>query len=120
MTKPELAPADAWSWVVAYRDGNFVAEATVGTWAAIDVAGVAFLDLCPSVAGLSALRVEVPEGAEAVFTRRRHVVALGPARRPWTLTIVGWRRGDRGAYLFVADDGHTLLTDDFFADVGEG
>lgn len=120
MTKPETLVRDCWCWAVGYRDGSGGTEEVLGGWAGVRAAEVAWLDLWPAAGGGVGFRVAVPEGAAAVFTRRRHVVALGPERRPWTLTIVGWRGPAGAAYLFASDDGQLFLTDDFYAEVGEG
>ena len=63
-------------------------------------------------------RVDVPQGATPVFFRRRSVtispLAGESAPRP-TTHCIGWKHGDEAVYLFVFDDGSTLLTSDLQA-----
>ena|SRR6266487_6401224 len=62
-------------------------------------------------------RVRIPDGATPVFFRRRSV-AFHPDESTTTgatVHCIGWKRGDDGVYLFVGDDGSTLLTSDMQA-----
>lgn len=61
--------------------------------------------------------VSLPEGAEPVFVRRRRIVT-GPDGTECgreTVHVIGWKQGERGAYLFIFADGSTLLSADFNA-----
>lgn len=62
--------------------------------------------------------VLIPEGAEPVFVRRRPLHIDLNQGSQWTgksAHCIGWRRDDQGAYLFVFEDGSTLLTNNLQA-----
>ena len=62
--------------------------------------------------------VDVPEDATPVFFRRRAISYNSEAdtQTPQGTThCIGWKHGESGVYLFVFEDGHTLLTSDLQA-----
>jgi hypothetical protein len=66
----------------------------------------------------SSHRVDVPAGATPIFFRRRSVEInplQGETGNRTTTHCIGWKRGDEAVYLFVFDDGSTLLTNDLQA-----
>lgn len=57
--------------------------------------------------------VLVPDGAQGVFFRRRSVSInpTGGEQSVATVHCIGWQRDEaHGVYLFIAEDGKTLLT----------
>lgn len=62
--------------------------------------------------------VEIPEGATPVFFRRRRL-EISPiderVSQKGTTHCIGWKQGEQSVYLFVFEDGSTLLTDDLQA-----
>jgi hypothetical protein len=63
-------------------------------------------------------QVDIPDGAQAVFLRRR-MLAINPMNEQLqhasTIHCIGWKRGEDAVYLFIRDDGSTLLTNDLQA-----
>lgn len=62
-------------------------------------------------------RVAIPEDANPVFFRRR-TIEIDPnsdGSKHTTVHCIGWKRDDEASYLFVFEDGSTLLTSDFRA-----
>ncbi len=112
---------DAYTWQVTYQDGSSLPEydseegATSRGFAEVRSESVSMLSLLGQGRGYS---VHIPEGALPVFFRRRSITLSvteeGEGARE-TTHCIGWSRGESGVYLFVHDDGSTLLTDDFQA-----
>lgn len=111
---------DVYTWRVTYQDGSslheFDAVNTIGRgFAEVDSAKVKELKLASQNLTHS---VEVPAGAEPVFFRRRRVAInlTDESTTPQpTVHCIGWKRGDEAVYLFVFDDGSTLLSDNLQA-----
>ena len=62
--------------------------------------------------------VSVPAGAQVVFFRRRSVeFSLTGENNQQLATIhcIGWKKSEQAVYLFVFENGRTLLTDDLQA-----
>ena len=114
----QIIQKDVYMWSVAYRDGTFTHEYDD---ARPDGRGFAEREEKP-VQTITLARVEdkakvtsvaVPEGAEPLFFRRRARLInsnTGDTLQSGTTHCVGWKCGDEVAYLFVFDDGTTLLT----------
>lgn len=63
-------------------------------------------------------RVAIPEGATPTFFRRRKIATnpvTGLHERSTVAHCIGWKRGEQECYLFVFEDGSTLLTSDLQA-----
>ncbi|SRR6266496_305481 len=109
---------DVYTWCAFYKDRLALEEESAAHgFASVDQAQVNSVLLIPADLGRSVHRVSIPDGAIAVFFRRR-TVAFHPDESMTvgaTVHCIGWKRGDDGVYLFVGDDGTTLLTDDFQA-----
>ncbi len=110
---------DIYTWHVEYHNGVIVRE-----FEELDSQGRGFAEVNSSqvkAVALSSLslpaqevhRVEIPEGAEPVFFRRRATIAFQGDDTPDVSVkhCIGWRRGEQGVYLFVREGGSTLLTD---------
>jgi hypothetical protein len=111
---------DVYTWDACYTDGSFIAEddrEEGRAFSEVDKGRVQALRLFHCKAGPSH-RVDVPRGAQPVFFRRRSIT-IDPLQgesspRP-TVHCIGWKRGEEAVYLFVLDDGSTLLTDNLQA-----
>ncbi len=115
-----IVTSDAYTWQVTYEDTTSVPEFEgVGTfgrgWAEVDQARVKRLTLVGQGREYS---VHIRSGAIPVFFRRRSltvgIVDGGQVERK-TIHCIGWKREQDAVYLFVWDDGSTLLTDDLQA-----
>lgn len=63
-------------------------------------------------------RMPIPDDAEPIFFRRHTLSVNLSVEAPTherTVHCIGWKRGDEAMYLFVRDDGSTLLTSDLQA-----
>ncbi len=114
---------DGYTWRVAYADGTYTNEYDAvrpdgRAWSEREQKPVKAVTLTdPEQVAEREHSVLVPAGASPVFFRRRRV-ALDPAsteQRSSTAHCIGWKREEQGVYLFVFDDGATLLTSDFQA-----
>ncbi len=108
---------DIYTWCALYQDGTFIGEDDRPEgrgFAEVDGTRVKQLKIESSVPTLRSHFVEIPAGAEAVFFRRRTIVLNERTERS-TVHCIGWKRGESGVYLFVTDDGSTLLTNDLQA-----
>jgi hypothetical protein len=99
---------------VTYRDGShfdeYDADGTEHGWGEVCSYGVAILTLRQ---GQDLTSVQIPDGTEAVFTRRHH---LTPSLSEHVIIhIVGYRGRHRENYLFLFDDGRTESSSDFNA-----
>jgi hypothetical protein len=77
------------------------------------------IEIEPLVPGsLPTHRVDIPEGAVPVFFRRRKI-ELDPSakngEKRTTIHCIGWKHEEKAVYLFVFDNGSTLLTSDLQA-----
>jgi len=116
---------DTYQWLVQYQDGIWHAEYNHTRpdgrgFSEIEqeqVKAVA-LGTPDGLAHLVHYRVDLPDGATPIFFRRRKVAinltdeSTTPGQ---TVHCIGWRHGDQATYLFVFDDGSTLLTDNLQA-----
>lgn len=107
---------DFFAWRVEYRDGTTLSEADAdaqgGAWGLVDATAVRALILDPLMGNVAHKLVIVPEGATAVFFRRRAIPVLTvQSATPSTVTCIGWRMDDRASYLWVWDGGDVAMTD---------
>lgn len=109
--------SNAYIWRVVYQDETVVCEEHVDNFASIDASRVASLFLLP-LAGGASHRVDIPKGAQPVFFRRRSITVnplQGAEQGRTTTHCIGWKRGDDASYLFIHEDGSTLLSSDLQA-----
>src|SRR5579859_774366 len=113
--------SDSHIWSVTYDGGADFSEYdhdksdTVGRgFAEVEKDRVKVLTILPVAKDCMPHTVQIPDGATPVFFRRRSVaINLTDERTSHQPTVhcIGWKRGDEAVYLFVFDDGSTLLTD---------
>lgn len=114
---------DAYTWRIAYQDGGCLDEydeiRTDGRgWAEREAKPVQTVSLLWAAQATEAASITLPDGATPVFFRRRTLTinpnddSIAPCQ---TVHCIGWKRGDKVCYLFVFDDGRTLLTDNLQA-----
>lgn len=114
---------ERFTWLVKYKDGTVFQECDESGegrgFASVRLADVESLALIGK--NPEAFTVRVPEEAEPVFFRRRRVSFAPPeeeAREKLTTHCIGWcfphadGLPDAGVYLFVFEDGSTLVTTD--------
>ena len=115
---------DAFTWSVAFVDGTvlheFDEERTDGRgWSEIGEKPVKIIMLAtPEIDQVH--RIEMPPNAQPVFFRRRYVTINSGEQEstdpPQCLAhCIGWKRGEESVYLFVLNNGSTLLTNDLQA-----
>lgn len=108
---------DAYTWRAVYDDKRTcINENAENSFAAVDQSRVKAVLLLPLQGG-SSHRVDIPSGAQAVFFRRRSIILnpiTGEGGRK-TVHCIGWKTAQNAQYLFVHDDGDTLLTSDLQA-----
>lgn len=129
-------PLDLYSWFVIYTDdssiGEYDQEDGLG-FAAVEHASVAdtvpcfesdrvkrvkTLLLLPRNTKGRAFVVDIPQGARPVFFRRRRIeinLTNDQTENHATVHCIGWTRGEQSVYLFIGDDGSTLLTENLQA-----
>jgi hypothetical protein len=114
---------DVYQWRVVYQDGTVTDEYDnarpdgrgFGERKAKPVAEIRLMTWHPF--NDHEHRVDIPDGATAVFFRRRSIVlnpTTGEGGRT-TVHCIGWKREQEAVYLFVFDDSSTLLTSDLQA-----
>jgi hypothetical protein len=105
--------ADLYQWRVIFHDGTSTTEYDD---ARPDGRGFAEREDKPVKALLldDHYSVSIPAGAAPVFFRRRTIEMHEEGQRIGSVThCIGWKRDESAAvYLFVFEDGSTLLTDD--------
>ena len=109
--------SDLYQWVVIYQDGTFTEEFDAlrpdgRGFSEIEEKPIMGIELWGK--SLSIRRVSVPKDAQPIFFRRRYIGLDGSGQQR-TVHCIGWKRGEAGVYLFVFDDGSTLLSDDLQA-----
>lgn len=106
-TKQEL-----YSWRAYYPDG-FLDEADAPSgFASVDKTNCTCMALLDEDADPMHM-VEIPAGAEPVFFRRRQIeVNLhdGSETPKRSAHCIGWKCGEQSVYLFLLDNGCSLLT----------
>jgi hypothetical protein len=116
---------DVFTWSVAYRNGDIVHEFDEERpdgrgWAEIGEKPVKIVMLATQYGELDRIHhIAVPQDAQPVFFRRRYVtINAGEQESNSTGCLahcIGWKRGDGAVYLFVLENGSTLLTDNLQA-----
>ncbi len=110
--------AEAYTWRAVYEDDKtHIYENAGNSFAEVDQSRVKAV-LLLSLNGNASHRVDIPAGAQAVFFRRHSTVVRLADESETKLPVVhciGWKQEDRAVYLFVSDDGSTLLTTDLQA-----
>lgn len=112
---------DAYTWSVFYDDASLMSEYDREEgcgFADVDQSRVKALFLFPTCGeGLPYNSVAIPQGATPVFFRRRSIeLSLsGDEGKRSTTHCIGWKRDDEASYLFIFDDGNTLLTNNLQA-----
>lgn len=114
---------DTYLWGAVYTDGSLIGEydrLEGRGFADVDAARVKELYIFPSASlPWKMHHVRIPSGATPVFFRRRSVavnLTADEQQSHGTTHCIGWQRdGGEAVYLFVGDDGTTLLTDDLEA-----
>ena len=120
-----IATSDAYMWCITYRDGTDVKEFdgpdSIGRgFAEVDHAKAKGLHLLPLRAGsMRSHVVAIPEDATPLFFRRRtltlDLMNEGETKTGATVHCIGWKRGDQSLYLFIWEDGSSLLSEDLQA-----
>lgn len=116
-----VAMNDAYSWLVIYQNGTefheFDEPGTIGRgFAEVDSTHVEKLALVTGT--FPAFVVNVPEEATPIFFRRRSIslnLIDESMTRQGTVHCIGWKHEEKATYLFVFEDGSSLLTDDLQA-----
>lgn len=118
----DIKPAqDIYTWSVEYHDGVIVPEFDDERpdgrgWAEINSLQVRYIRL-HQADGWPAHNVTIPDDAAPVFTRRRKLEMdmSTNEQKLSTMHCIGWKSGESACYLFVCEDGSTLLTSNFQA-----
>ena len=115
------AAKDAFTWHFTYHNGIQVPEFDQSrpdgrALADVDMSQVKQLDLDTSDM-LGKHSVVIPDGANPVFLRRRPFVIDSNTgdQTKTTIHCIGWKSEKSECYLFIFEDGSTLLTSDFNA-----
>ena len=106
---------DLYTWVAIYEDGTAMPEYDDERpdgrgWADVDATRVSRL-LLVGMPGQAV--VALPSGATPVFFRRRVIEMVDCLAR--TIHCIGWKREREECYLFLFEDGSSLLTADLQA-----
>lgn len=113
---------DVYVWGVTYHDGTWMSEYERPEgrgWAEIGDKPVKEVWLSIPHPNIDyGHRVLIPQGATPVFFRRR-TLTINPntseqTQEP-TVHCIGWKHDNKACYLFVFNDGSTLLTDNLQA-----
>lgn len=108
---------DAYTWCATYHDGALIPEYDDDRpdgrgFAEVDSSQVKMLSLS------AAHHVVIPEDAEPVFFRRRWIMVdpnIDEYETGSVVHCIGWKKSDDACYLFVFDNGSTILTTDLNA-----
>jgi hypothetical protein len=113
---------DLWTWCAIYKDGKVLYEydedGTEHGFREVQPDQVESLCLLPSSTDQKSYTVRVnPKKVTPVFFRRRsiHMRSDGEEAGRSVIHCIGWEDKDKSSYLFVFEDGSTLLTDDLNA-----
>lgn len=109
---------DTYTWCVLYQDGTKTPEFDEirpdgRGFAEVEDKPVQSITLARVDTGIQVADVAIPEDATPIFFRRRARLINpndGTTLKSDTTHCIGWQCGDDVAYLFVFDDGTTLLT----------
>ena len=114
---------DAFCWVAHLDTGDawaeFDADGCARGWASIPPGcRVVAVELIAQRATHHDVRIAIPDGAEAVFFRRRRLTVRGSdgAIQPHgSTTVVGWKAETDGRYWGIDANGNTRVTSDLGA-----
>jgi hypothetical protein len=113
---------DLWTWCAIYKDGGALYEydedGTEHGFREVKPDQVEALCLLPSSTEQKSYEVKVdPTKVAPVFFRRRsiHIRSDGEEGGRSVIHCIGWEGRNKSSYLFVFEDGSTLLTDDLNA-----
>lgn len=106
-------------WSVTYTDGTSLQEFDASRpdgrgWIEIGAKPVGEVHLTTHTASQSH-QIEVPIGAQPVFFRRRSIAinpTSGQEESRSTVHCIGWKSNEDAEYLFVYNNGETLLTNE--------
>lgn len=108
--------AELHTWRALYSDQSYLDEQDAAQgFASVDQAQVQSLALIDSKEEKAAHVVDIPESAKAVFFRRRGMtlnITDESVTNRTTAHCIGWQTDTSAVYLFVFEDGSTLLTND--------
>lgn len=110
---------DIYTWRATYSENDSLDEKhAVGGFASVHLSRCTSLMLLDQ-AGNAIHVVDIPENATPVFFRRRRIainVTDESSTPQGTTHCIGWKRSEEDAvYLFVFEDGSTLLSSDLQA-----
>jgi hypothetical protein len=109
---------DVYAWRVTYHNGLQLNEEDAAQgFASVDQLQVKRLRLLDASSGIPVHIVTIPQGATPIFFRRRSI-ELNPntdEQAHKTVHCIGWKKGDEAVYLFIFEDGSTLLTNNLQA-----
>lgn len=114
---------DVYTWQVLYTDDTSTSEYDETRpdgrgWAEREAKEVTTITLARVADGTVVQSIDIPEGAEPVFFRRRTLTIslTDDSRQQGTLAhCIGWKSEQEAVYLFVFDDGSTLRSSDLQA-----
>lgn len=107
----------AYTWCAVYGDNTALEEQDAPNFASVDQSRVKSLFLLGSDYQ-HVHRVSIPDSAQAVFFRRSSTeikLTDGSETERSVVHCIGWSLGDEGVYLFLGNDGSSLLTTDLQA-----
>lgn len=116
-----IATKDLYTWCAVYTDDTFIGEyhgrPDGRGFAEVDKTRVKQFKLESSLAHLRSHYVDVPHGAEPIFFRRRIVGVNSMTGKSDVATIhsIGWKQDENACYLFIFEDGSSLLSTDLQA-----
>lgn len=125
---------DKYTWEAVYKDDTAISEFDYPEgrgFADVDKDRVKELYIVGETQELRGHVVLVPDGAQPVFFRRRYMAiktsdrtirgvptlhnAIDASDLIATVHCIGWKRDDKAVYLFVFEDGSSMLSDDLQA-----
>jgi hypothetical protein len=112
---------DAYTWQVRVGDTwtlEYDDERPDGRGFAEIQGTIRCIDLLPTTGHSIVHSVLIPEDATPVFFRRRSIEIDpndGGQEQSTAAHCIGWKRDDQAVYMFVFEDGSTLLTNDLQA-----
>lgn len=112
---------DAYQWHVTYVDGTSTSEYDDARpdgrgWAEREATPVRAITLTRREQAGETVSILIPDGVTPIFFRRRSIALQPGMQTPLpTVHCIGWKREDDAVYLFIGEDGSTLLTDDLQA-----
>jgi hypothetical protein len=111
---------ETYTWIAICQDGTDMQEYDASrpdgrAFSEIDATQIRQIKLESSDNALRSHYVDIPSHALPVFFRRRKVELNPNEQKQSTVHCIGWKRENEACYLFVDDNGNTLLTDNLQA-----